>query len=126
MSKMLVSPSLDYHLGLLSVLLLVSPAFLLLGVLAARRKLLLDQIGVHLAISAFMLTAFAMVWEAKLGLRHDWNLFAVVGIPVALLSWRSAFHAYPEPDQRRALYAFAMLSLAHTMGFVLSNHAPMG
>ena len=73
----------EHLVGVLNLLLLASPAGLLLAVAGRGRGR--DPRVTFLLTAAAALVAFALVWNVSFSLRRDWDLFSPMGIPIALL-----------------------------------------
>ena len=67
--------------GVLNVALLACPVGVLLAVAGRRRGPRVTLV----ALAAACLLAVALLWNVTYGLRRDWDLFATLGVPLALL-----------------------------------------
>jgi hypothetical protein len=65
---------------------------------------------------------FFITWRAQLGIYNDWNLFAIMGIPLAIFVWGNIL-AEEMADSRYIVLALGMLFFMQTYLWVLYNHA---
>lgn len=111
-----------YYVEQVNLLMLLAPFALLLPVLAWWRRLTIDETGVFLVIAAVSLTAFQLVWKAQIGVYNDWNLFAIGGLVLGVLTWRSVALAATSWRQRVLAAALASLAALHSYAWIAANH----
>ena len=120
--QMLVTPSGDYYFQIANLAFLLVPAWVLVPLLLAHRRVGRDAVNVHLMLAAGVMTVFMLVWKAQLGVYNDWNLFAMAALPISLLVWRNVFAALGTASVPWPLAALIALFLAHSYSWVIANH----
>ena len=111
-----------YYVEQANLLMLLAPFALLLPVLTWWRRLTIDETGMFLAIAAGSLLAFQLVWKAQIGVYNDWNLFAIGGMVLGVLIWRSVVPAATNWRQRALAATLAILSALHSYAWIAANH----
>ncbi len=79
-----VSHMLDY-LNLMFLLLPSSALLIIMFIREARRDLIKDKSVVFLTILSLSTLGLAFIFDPKLGMPRDWDLFAFAGVPMAFL-----------------------------------------
>lgn len=65
------------------------------------------------------------LWRAQLGVYDDWNLYAIVAQPVALLVFGTLAETPGSRARAAWLAAFLALAAAHSAAWVVENHAAL-
>ncbi len=104
----------EHLLGVLSIVLLASPAGLLLALLGRQR----DGRAPFLLAAVAGLVALALVWNVSYSLRQDRDLFAALGIPLAALA---ALRALDPAMTARGAVRIAAVTLFAFVPTVLGN-----
>ncbi|MHC4472966.1 MAG: tetratricopeptide repeat protein, partial [Planctomycetota bacterium] len=106
----------EHLVGVLNLWLLASPAGIALLVAAWRGSGARRVRWLHWA--ALLLLLFPALWNVSYGLRRDWDLFAVAGLPLALLGGLAFLR---EGTSRGTALKVAALSLFCFLPLVLGN-----
>jgi hypothetical protein len=112
----------SYYFGLLNLLFLLAPFCVLIFPLVVFRKINFSEHNIFLLIASLFFLLFFITWRAQLGIYNDWNLFAIMGIPLAIFVWGNIL-AEEMADSRYILLALGMLFFMQTYLWVLYNHA---
>jgi hypothetical protein len=122
MSRMIVDPSLPYYWQQINLLALLFPASILILPLLIYKRIGLTPRNIHLLIATVSMLVFQFIWEAKLGVYNDWNLFASMALPFSALVW-SNFLEIPDLKNRKAI-TITLISLffLHSYVWIISNH----
>jgi hypothetical protein len=121
-AEYLNTPSLDYYIQIVNLVLLLFPAVILLPALVAGRRIEISRFNIFLIVACLSGLAFLLVWNAQLGVYQDWNLFAPLFVPVVvLLSWNVARRS-SEGVASTANVAFGLTSIMHTFTWIVTNH----
>jgi tetratricopeptide (TPR) repeat protein len=105
----------EHLVGVANLLFLSGPVGLAFALVGRKR----DGRGPFLALVAALLLAFPLVWNVSYAHRRDWDLFATMGVPIALLG-ALRFLGGPEVRGRAArvtalcLFTFVPLVLSHS------------
>jgi len=121
-ASMLAQPSWAYYRGILNLAFLLMPVSLFLLPLVAFGHIERDRTTVHLALAAAAAAAFVGLWEAKLGVYRDWNLFACAAIPFSLLAARGLVGLGDRPLRWWAVATGVALCGLHTYTWIVANH----
>lgn len=114
------------------LLLLPFGAPLLLWAVARRRarRALAEPSGAFLGVACAGALGFLLAFNAEIGVARDWDLFAFIAVPLALLAARLAGAALaperppaPAPTRGLAMAALAV-QLANTIPFIWTSHDP--
>ncbi len=99
---------------------------LLLWVLPRRRSLraLFEPAGAFLGIACLGAVGFLLAFNAEIGVARDWDLFAFVAVPLALLASRLASAVVPPARARELAIAALAVQLANTIPFIWTSHDP--
>jgi len=106
----------EHLLGVVNVLFLASPIGLLLVLTGGLRRL--DAIDHWLLIAAVCLFGLLFVWNLNYELRRDWEVFAIAGLPLAVLGSRRALRNHSDAA---AGIGIALLGLFCLVPLVLDN-----
>jgi len=120
--EMLTNPSLTYYAQVFNLLFLLFPGWLILLPLLVFRRLRLDTWNVFLIICSVMLLLLAFLWKAGLQPYYDWNLYAVLAIPVSILVWGSVLQIKDLKFRREILISLLFLMVLHSGCWIVSNH----
>jgi len=119
---MLVKPSIRYYWQLFNLLFLMFPSVAMFCPLLFFRRIELSRFNLFLAISSVSMLVYMFVWEAKLGVYNDWNLFAPCAIPLAFLFWYN-FTRIENLRHGRQIYLGVLLTaVLHSSSWIISNH----
>jgi hypothetical protein len=113
------APSAGYYLEVTNLLFLLAPYVVLLIPLILFRRIQLTSTNVFLTIATTSLLLFCFFWRAQLGIRDDWNLFAIVGIPTGLLVSTNALRTV---ENRIVVFVISVLFCLHSYSWIVSNH----
>jgi len=111
-----------YYVEQTNLLLMLSPWIVLLPALAWWRRLVFDETGRFLAIAAASLLVFQFVWKAQIGVYNDWNLFAIGGLVLGVLIWRSVVVVATGWPPRVMAAALAVVAALHSYAWIAANH----
>jgi hypothetical protein len=75
-----------------------------------------------LLIAATGVLIFQIIWQAKLGVYYDWNLFANVGMVLSVWIGVSALHGPLTRLGRTALIVLLVLFAAQSGQWIVGNH----
>ena len=117
-----VGMPLEYYLDQLNLLLLLCPAVALAVPLFVWHRHERDRFAVFLAIAAASMVSMQVVWKAQLGVREDWNLYAIGGMLATFAIWRAAASAAVTVPLRFISAGIAAVACFHTYAWILSNH----
>jgi hypothetical protein len=121
--RMLVAPTaalaLGYWSDVLNRFLLFAPGAVAALVWTRLRPFAREEAFTLALVGAWV--AFALFWNADLGGFRDWDLFAPIGLPLALAAVRCAAVRLTGPQQAIALCAFVIVNAMRTIPFVLDN-----
>jgi hypothetical protein len=107
------------------LLFLLAPGLALLPALVIARRWQPEKQTLFLGTAVAGVLALHFLYRAQLGAYDDWNLFAVVAQPVALLVF-GTLAATPSSRTRTAwLAAFLALAATHSAAWVIENHAAL-
>jgi hypothetical protein len=109
---------LEHFVGVLNVLFLGGGAALLL-LLSALRWPTREPSFRFVGVVAIPLLIFPFVWNVSYGLRQDWDLFSLHGIPLALLA---ALAFLPRVTRPGHVLGAALVAGFAFVPFVVSNH----
>ena len=101
---------------------LLVPAWVIVLVLSAWRRIPLDDVNIHLIAASGVMTAFVLVWKAQLGVYNDWNLFAMAAVPISLLVWRNVFAAVGSGPVPWPVAGLVTLFFARSYSWMIGNH----
>lgn len=121
-ASMLVRPSWRYYRGILNLAFLLVPVWLFLLPLLVFRRVKVDAVGLHLILAASTMGAYMLVWEAKLGVYQDWNLFANAALPIALVVSRSLVEAADRPSRWWAVATAVACFSFNSYAWIVGNH----
>jgi hypothetical protein len=113
---------LEHLVGVLNLVFLGGGAALLLLV-ASLRWPTRERSFRFVGIVAIPLLIFPVVWNVSYGLRQDWDLFSLVGIPLALLA---ALSFLPRVTRPGHVLGAALVAAFAFVPFVISNHTGYG
>ncbi len=123
MAQMLVDPSVAYYRQIVTLLLLLAPALTLLGPLVLFRRLPRTPFNIFLGVACAGLALLVFGWNSAIGVYNDWNLFSNAMLPPLLLVAAGLGQVPAErvrPALRLGLFG---LFWAHSLAWVLANHA---
>jgi hypothetical protein len=121
-SEMLVDPSRTYYWQQINLVALLFPAAILILPLIGYKRIELTPRNLHLIIATVFMLAFQFIWDAKIGVYNDWNLFASMALPFSALVW-SNFLQIPDLKFRKQItLALFSLSFLHSYVWIISNH----
>jgi hypothetical protein len=118
----LVDPSPGYYFAIFNLLFLLAPAWILLIPQLIFGRVRLDDLNIHLIVAAVFTGIFLVAWKATLGVYSDWNLFAVVALPVTFLVLRNLLSTECLSGRRWLIYIFVWLFMLHSYSWIISNH----
>jgi len=107
----------EHWAGVANILLLVVPAGLAL--LAIGRRRFREPVPAFVGVAALFLALFPVFWNVSYDLRRDWDLFSMVGVPVALLGGLAFLSARGGGADVVRITALGIFCLAP---FALGNH----
>jgi len=111
----------DYYAGQLALLLLLCPASVLaIPLIVSRRER--DATSTFLLIASASLLALQAFWKAQLGVRDDWNLYAIGGMVIGLAIWREVAAAATTARLRIIAALVALAGSLNTYAWIASNH----
>ena len=121
-SEFLAIPSLDYYSQVINLLFLLVPAFIFFLPLFLFKRIQLTKVNIHLLIAVAGRLFLNFGWKAQLGVYNDWNLFAIIALPISLLVWNN-FETIQDTDFKNeiALLSGFVFSL-HSLAWIISNH----
>ena len=111
-----------YYLAQFNLLALLAPGIWLVPALAIHRRWPLRPEAILLALAGGGLLLLQLLWDAKLGVYNDWNLYACGAIPVQLLVWSQVFRADIGGPQGRLWVVACSLAGTHTACWLVANH----
>lgn len=119
---MLAPLSAVYYVELFSLLLLLMPVVLLL--LPDARHILQwrDPVHTHLLVAALGMSLYVLLWEAKLGVRQDWNLYAPAALPWMLLVACYLCREGKDTYRVRPIRIVGALGFLHSALWIIGNH----
>lgn len=120
--QMLARPSLLYYGSLLNLLFLLVPASMLLLPLVLFKRIELCSFNIHLIIATLSMLAFMFSWRAILGVYNDWNLFAIVAIPISLLVGYNLLRVKDMKLKSEILIPMTSMFFLHSLSWIVSNH----
>lgn len=120
--RMLVLPRLRYYQQLVNLLFLLFPSAWVLIPLVIYRRISATPWNVFLVIATVFLLLFMSLWESKIGVYNDWNLFAVSAFALSLLVWHNFLNIKDLKYKKQIYLALLLLSLVPTSIWILSNH----
>jgi hypothetical protein len=116
----------SYWLEQVNLLVLLCPAVLMVAPLWHWRRIPVDEPGRFLAIAAACTVVFQIIWKSQIGVYNDWNLYAINGLMLSLLVWRSMAMTARTPIMRAAALTLAAAGWFHTYTWIVANHAHGG
>jgi len=118
----LAEPSPGYYFEILNLAFLLAPVWVLLIPQILFRRVLLDDMNIHLILAAVFMGAFFVGWKATLGVYSDWNMYAAAALPFTFLVLRNLLAT--ESIRRRCwlVYLFAWLFMLHSYSWIFANH----
>ena len=84
--RMFARPSVYYYLKIINLLFLLVPALILIVPLLLFGLIKWDNFNIYLAIACVFMMGYIFIWEARLGVYNDWNMFANVSIPFSIFT----------------------------------------
>lgn len=120
--QMLTDPSPTYYANVLNLLFLLFPGWLILLPLLVFRRIRMNNWNVFLIICATMFLLLTLVWKAGLQPYYDWNLYAVLAIPVSILVWSNVLQISDLKFRREILISLLFLMVLHSACWIVSNH----
>ncbi len=114
--------SATYYVEHANLVMLLTPAIVVLPALAGWRRLLLDETSTFLAVAAGTLFVFQLVWKAQVGVYNDWNLFAIGALVLGVLLWRSVALSATSTPHRILAASLAALAALHSYAWIAANH----
>lgn len=111
--------SIAYYLEMLNLLVLLFPSILLLPLIPFVKKL--NDFDIFLLIACCFLMLLPIAWKAALGVLNDWNLYAMIAIPVSLFVWFNLLQL-AERKQKILIIVMLMFSMLNTFSWVVNNH----
>ena len=112
-----------YWLDQLNLVVLLCPAVLMLIPLWYWRRIPLDQSSRFLATAAVSTLICHALWKSQIGVYNDWNLYAIDGLMLSVLIWRSTALAARTTMMRAAALVLAAAGWLHTYTWIVANHA---
>jgi hypothetical protein len=111
----------EYYIDQLNLFLLLCPVVVLaVAVLVSRPEP--DATTTFLIVAAVSMAAMQAVWKAQLGVRDDWNLYAIGGMLSTFAIWRAVTIAASTRARRIAAALVASIACLHTYAWIASNH----
>ena len=117
-----VSEPAAYWLDQLNLLLLLCPTLLMFVPLVVWRRIETDERGRFVMLAAVCTLIFQVAWKSQIGVYNDWNLYAINGLMLSILIWRSAASAARTPAMRIAAFLVVAIGWLHTYAWITSNH----
>jgi hypothetical protein len=118
----LARPSFSLYLQHANLLLLLSPAVILIPALLFFRRIPTEPINLFLAIAAGSLVLFQLFWKSGIGVYNDWNLYAASAIPISLLVWSNFLRNVQMPLKAEVYAGFVTLAGMHSQVWIIWNH----
>jgi hypothetical protein len=82
-----------------------------------------DETTWFMIVAAASLLLLQLVWRAQLGMRDDWNLFAIGGLVTTCAIWRGVDVAAVSRPARVVAALTALSGCLHTYAWIAANHA---
>jgi len=112
----------SYFLEQLGLLVLLCPAVLFVGPVAAWRTRGDDELSVFLGIAAVMMLGLQAIWKAALGVADDWNLYSPGAMIIGFYLWRAIAKSAASRPIRLAAIAVAVFGWIRTYAWILEHH----
>lgn len=119
---MLTDPSPTYYAHMFNLLFLLFPGWLILLPLLVFRRIRMDNWNIFLIICSGMFLLLTLVWKAGLQPYYDWNLYAVLAIPISFLTWGNMLQISELKYRREILISLFFLMILHSGCWIVSNH----
>jgi hypothetical protein len=114
--------SISYYWQQANLALLLFPGIILLPILLIFRRIQLTPFNIFLLIASSILILYQLLWRAQLGVYNDWNLYAIVGVTLALLVWHNLVGARNLRHKPALFILLFGIFATHTMAWIISNH----
>jgi hypothetical protein len=122
LSKKVVNPSLSYYAQLINMQMLLFPISVFGMLRIVFKGVRWDDFNMHLLVSSISMLSFFYFFRAAIGVYHDWNLFANVGIPVSIFSAHNVLQGEDTRGERSAWRASLFLFSMNSYCWIVSNH----
>ncbi|NJN79516.1 MAG: hypothetical protein HC797_03085 [Anaerolineales bacterium] len=121
-SEYLVTPELNYYIQIINLLFLLAPFCILLIPLLIYKRIQWTTNNLFLIISIAGMLCLMFGWKAQLGVYNDWNLFAIIALPISLLVWGN-FKNIPNPILQANIPLIAgFVFYFHSLVWIWSNY----
>lgn len=120
--RMLARPSIQYYISILNLLILLVPAFILILPLVFFRQIKFNDVNIHLGIASIFMILFMFAWKATLGVYNDWNLFAIVAIPISIFIGYNELAAEDMKEKADVLIPTVSIFIIHSYSWITFNH----
>ncbi len=122
--RMFARPSVYYYLKIINLLFLLVPALILIVPLLLFGLIKWDNFNIYLAIACVFMMGYIFVWEARLGVYNDWNMFANVSIPFSIFTGYNVLKSERMKGKTKILVSLVLLFIIHSYTWIVSNHFP--
>ncbi|MBN2184851.1 MAG: hypothetical protein JW746_05945 [Candidatus Krumholzibacteriota bacterium] len=120
--RMLARPSVSYYLKIFNLLFLLVPALILVVPLLLFGLIEWDDFNIYMAVACVFMMGYIFIWEARLGVYNDWNMFANVSIPFSIFTGYNLLKGGKMKVKTKILVSLVLLFIIHSYTWIVSNH----